>query len=49
LNGWVMYSACDMTMHTGLSEILNHNNRSSPLLVAYVYTKLQTRWHIQCC
>jgi len=42
VNVWVMYSACDMTMHSGLSEILNHNNQSPPLLVAYMYTKLHT-------
>jgi len=36
-------------MCTGLSEIFNHNERSSPILAAYTYTKLQTRWHIQLC
>jgi len=35
-------------MHTGLSEILNHSKRSSQHLGAYMYTKLQTRWHIHC-
>jgi len=36
---------------TGLSEILNHNDQSAPLLGAfmYMYTKLQTRCHIRCC
>jgi len=36
-------------MSTGLSEILNHNEQSSPLLGAYMYANLQTRWHIHCC
>jgi len=36
-------------MHTGLSEILNHNERSSAHLGAYMYTKLQTWWRIHCC
>jgi len=35
-------------MHTGLSQILDNNERSSPLLV-YTYTKLQTWWSSQCC
>jgi len=26
--------------------ILNHNEQSTPLLVTYMYTKLQTQWHI---
>jgi len=30
-------------MHTGLSEILNHNEQSTPLLEAYMYTNLQTQ------
>jgi hypothetical protein len=34
---------------TGLSEILNRNEQSIPLLCAYMYTKLQTWWHIHCC
>jgi len=36
-------------MHTGLSEILNE--QSTPLLgaVMYMYTKLQTQWHVLCC
>jgi len=38
-----------MTIHTGLSEILKHNNQSSPHLGAYMYTKLLTRWCIQSC
>jgi len=36
-------------MPTGLSEILNRNERSAPLLGAFMYTKLQTQWHIHCC
>jgi hypothetical protein len=36
-------------MCTGLSEILNHSERSFPLLRPYMYTKLQTSWHIHCC
>jgi len=32
-----------------LAEILNHNEKSTPLLGAYTCTKLQTRWLIQCC
>jgi len=36
-------------MRIGLSEILNHNERLTSLLGAYMYTKLQTRWHIHCC
>jgi hypothetical protein len=36
-------------MNTGLSEILIHNEQSTPLLGAYMYTKLHTQWHIQCC
>jgi len=38
-------------MCTGLSGILNHNEQSSLLLVAimYMYTKLQTQWHVCCC
>ena len=35
-------------MFTGLSEIINHYERSSPLLVACTYTKLQTWWRGQC-
>jgi len=35
-------------MLAGLSEILNHNARSSGLLGAYMYTKLQTWWQIHC-
>jgi hypothetical protein len=31
-------------MGTGLSEILNHNECSPPLLGAYMYTRLQTWW-----
>jgi len=36
---------------TGLSEIHNHNEKSTPLVGAclYMYTKLQTQWHIHCC
>jgi hypothetical protein len=30
-------------VHAGLKEILNHNNQSSPLLVIYVCSKLQTQ------
>ena len=30
-------------MCTGLSEITNHNEQSTPLLGAYTYTKLQTQ------
>jgi len=30
-------------MHTGLSEILNHNEQSTPLLCAYMHNKLQTQ------
>jgi len=38
-------------MRTGLSDILNHKDQSAPLLVAimYMYTKLQTQWHVRCC
>jgi len=36
-------------MHTGLSEILIRNEQSTPFLVAFVYTDIQTRWHIHCC
>jgi len=38
-------------MCTGLSEILNHDKQSAPLLVAVmcIYTKLQTQWHVCCC
>jgi len=36
-------------MHTGLSGIIYHNKRSTPVLAAYVYAKLQTRWQIHCC
>jgi len=32
-------------MRTGLSETLIHNEQSTLLLGAYMYTKLQT-WHI---
>jgi len=32
-------------MHTGLSEILIHNEQYTPLLRAYMYTKIQTRGH----
>jgi len=32
-------------MHTGLSEILNHNERSSPLLVAYIYMYIASYRH----
>jgi len=35
-------------MHTGLSEILVHNEQSTPLLGSYVCTKIQTQWHIHC-
>jgi len=36
--------------HTGLSEILNHNDQLTLLVwaVMYVYINLQTRWHIRC-
>jgi len=48
---WMAWS-CRMNVtwdvHTGLSEILNHNKQSNPLLGACMYTKLQTQWHIQC-
>jgi len=30
----------------GLSEIYNHNEKSTPILVTYMYTKLRTQWHI---
>jgi hypothetical protein len=36
-------------MHTGLSEILIHNEKSTPLLGAYMYTKPQTWRYIHCC
>jgi len=36
-------------MLTGLSEIFNHNERTSPLLVAYTYTTLETWWRSHCC
>ena len=36
-------------MHTAISEILIRREKFSPLLAAYVYTKLQTGWHIHCC
>ena len=29
-----------MTMQSGLSEILNHNNQSTPLLGSYVYDQI---------
>ena len=32
-----------------LWEICNLSEQSTPLLGAYKYTKLQTRWHIHCC
>jgi hypothetical protein len=35
--GHVQWDVC-----TELSEILNHNEQSAPLLEAYMYTKLQT-------
>ena len=47
MNGLLMWNECDVIcdMLTGLSEILNHNEQSTPLLVAimYMYTKLQTQ------
>ena len=51
---WVAWSyTINVTrdMHTGLSEILNHNEQSPLLLGAYIcsYTKLQTWWQIHCC
>jgi len=36
-------------VRTGLSEIFNHNEQSSPLLAGYVYTKLEPWWSSQCC
>jgi len=36
-------------MHTGLSEILDHNKRSPLTLGAYMYTVLQTWWQSHCC
>jgi len=38
-------------MCTGLSEVLIHNEKSSQILgvFMYMYTKLQTQWHIRCC
>ena len=43
---WMLHDTC-----TGLSEIHNHNEELTPLLGAcmYMYTKLQTNWHIHCC
>jgi len=35
-------------MCRGLPEILNHNVKSTPLLGAYMYNKLQTWWSIYC-
>jgi len=35
-------------MCTGLSEIPNHYEKSTLLLVSYMYTKVQTWWHIEC-
>jgi len=49
VNGWVMYSVCDMRCAYRLWGILNHNEQSTLLLVTYMYTKLQTQWHIWCC
>jgi hypothetical protein len=37
---------CNMCI--GLSEFINHTEQSTILLGAYVYTKLQTQWNIQC-
>jgi len=34
---------------TRLSEILSHNEQSALLLGSYMYTRLQTQLHIQCC
>ena len=35
-------------MHRGLSEILNHDEQSTPLLGTDMYTKLQTKCRISC-
>ena len=48
MSGWCTVCVT-WDVRTGLSEILNHNGWSYALLGAYMYTKLQTRWHVLCC
>jgi len=43
----IVHVTCRMC--TGLSEILNHNERSRPPLGIQMNTKLQTGGHIHCC
>jgi len=37
------------SIHTGLPEILNHNEQWTPILGACKYTKLHIQWHTHCC
>jgi hypothetical protein len=48
VNGWLCRVCVTWDMHTGLPEIFNHNEQSTPHLGAYMYTKLESQWHILC-